>query len=130
MNSKPRSHILLVDDDELFRSMLRITLTKMGFTVLEARNGREALELFEQEPPEVVMTDLVMPETEGLEMIRELRRRDPHVKIIAMSGGGRVGATDYLKIAKALGANRVLAKPFSNEEMYFALTELLGESTG
>jgi CheY-like chemotaxis protein len=122
------SRILVVDDDELFRQMLRTTLVKMGYLVLEARNGREATTLFDQQLPDIVITDLVMPEKEGLETIGELRRCYPEVKIIAMSGGGRISATDYLRIAKAMGANRILAKPFSNDEMVTALNELLGKS--
>jgi CheY-like chemotaxis protein len=118
--------ILLVDDDDSFRKMLRITLVKMGYDVREARNGKEALGFFEQEQPDVVMTDLVMPEKEGLETIMELRRKQHGVKIIAMSGGGRVSAKDYLRIAKAMGADRVLAKPFSNDELRLALDGLLG----
>lgn len=116
--------ILLVDDDDSLRTMLRINLVKMGHHVLEARDGRQALALFEQEPPEVVITDLVMPEKEGLEIIRELRRKHPEVKIIAMSGGGRATATGYLKIAKAMGADLVLAKPFSNDEMRAGIDQL------
>ena len=117
--------ILLADDDDSLRTMLRITLTKLGHTVHEARNGREALSLYEQEPADLIITDLVMPDKEGLEIIRELRRKKANVKIIAMSGGGRVSATGYLKIAKAMGADLVLAKPFSGDEIRAGLNQLL-----
>lgn len=117
--------ILLVDDDELLRKMLRITLVKMGYEVREAVNGVQALKLFEQQKPDVVLTDIVMPEKEGLEIIGELRRRDPAVKIVAMSGGGRGNSVDYLKIARVMGAKRVLVKPFSNDDMTRAIEELL-----
>lgn len=120
------SRILLVDDDESFRKMLRITLGKMGHQVVEAPNGKEALKLFQDSPPDLVMTDLIMPEKEGLETIRELRRSNPMVKIIAMSGGGRVNPGDFLKVAKILGANTVLAKPFTNEELTAALRDVSG----
>jgi CheY-like chemotaxis protein len=116
--------ILLVDDDESFRKMLRIKLTNMGHAVTEVRNGIEALKMFEVEHPEVVMTDIIMPEKEGLETIRELRHKHPAAKIVAMSGGGRVSATDYLKIAKAMGANLTLSKPFSNQELEMALAKI------
>jgi len=119
--------ILLVDDDDSFRKMLRLTLARMGHVVFEARNGREALRLYAQIPADVVMMDLVMPEKEGVETIEELRQKYPAVKIVAMSGGGRVSASDYLKIATAMGANRTLAKPFSNDELELTLQDLLGE---
>src|SRR5258706_7398782 len=124
------SRILLVDDDDSFRRMLMLTLTNMGHAVVEASNGKEAIKLFEAAPPDVVLTDIVMPEKEGLETIGELRRKHPGVKIIAMSGGGRVSATDYLKIARKLGAAGVLAKPFSNQEMAMVLDEVLGGKPG
>jgi CheY-like chemotaxis protein len=119
--------ILLVDDDEAFRKMLRKTLTRMGYEVLEARNGNEAIETFEKEPVDLVMTDIVMPEKEGLETISALKRKCGGVRIIAMSGGGRVGVGDYLKVARMLGADHILAKPFSNEKMAAALNGLLGK---
>jgi len=120
--------ILLVDDDDSFRKMLRLTLTKMGYDVVEARDGKEALVLHHQLSPDLVLTDLIMPEKEGLETIEELRRVYPGIKIIAMSGGGRLSATNYLKVAKLMGADRILAKPFSNDEMALALSDLLGEA--
>ena len=119
--------ILVVDDDESFRKMLRLTLVKMGHEVREARNGLEAVALYDQEPADLVMTDVIMPEQDGLETIRLMRRAHPALKIIAMSGGGRVNATDYLRIATSMRANRVLAKPFKIEEMAAVLDDLLVE---
>jgi DNA-binding response OmpR family regulator len=116
--------ILLVDDDDSFRKMLRLTLVKLGYDVLEAGDGKEALRLIHEAPPDVVMTDLIMPEKEGLETIQALRRTHPSVKIIAMSGGGRINARDFLVVAKLFGAHRTLIKPFSNQEMTAALDEL------
>src|SRR4051812_5429477 len=118
--------ILLVDDDDSLRTMLRITLIRLGYEVSEARNGREAIVLYKQRTPDLVLTDIVMPEQEGVQTIGELRSQHAGAKIIAMSGGGRAGAAGYLKIAKAMGADRVLAKPFSNDEMIAVLSELLG----
>jgi len=120
--------ILLVDDDDPFRKMLRKTLIKMGYEVVEARNGDEAVKLYEQETVDLVMTDIIMPEKEGLETIDALKSKHLGVIIIAMSGGGRGSATDYLKVAKLMGADRILSKPFSNEEMAATLDELLGKS--
>jgi CheY-like chemotaxis protein len=119
--------ILVVDDDDSFRKMLRLALVKMGHEVREARNGMEAVALYDQEPADLVMTDIIMPEQDGLETIRIMRRAHPSLKIIAMSGGGRVNATDYLRIASSMRANRVLAKPFKIEEMAAVLTEVLGQ---
>ncbi|MFY9926104.1 MAG: response regulator [Opitutaceae bacterium] len=117
--------ILLVDDDDLFRRMLALILTKLGYEVREARNGKEAIKLFDDSAPDVVLTDLIMPEKEGLETIAELRQSHPQVKIIAMSGGGRVSAFDHLRVAKAMGADQILAKPFSNEAVAAALEMVL-----
>ena len=119
------ARILLIDDDDSLRTMLRLTLSHFGHTVIEARNGKEGLELFARANADLVMTDIVMPEVEGLEVLMELRKKEPPVKIIAMSGGGRVSATDYLRIARQMGAAQVLAKPFSNEAMMAAINELV-----
>ena len=109
--------ILLVDDDEQLRPMLKMVLERAGHTVNEAGNGREAMESYRQDPTELVVTDLVMPDKEGLETIMELRRAYPDLKIIAMSGGGRTGAQSYLELAVKFGANHILNKPFTNQEL-------------
>jgi two-component system, chemotaxis family, chemotaxis protein CheY len=118
--------ILLVDDDEALRKMLRLRLVKLGHEVLEAANGKEALRLCEAVPPDLVVTDLIMPEKEGLETIAQLRRLRPDVKIIAMSGGGRINARDFLKIAKLMGASATLEKPFSHQELAMVIETHLG----
>jgi len=90
--SKPKlamAKILLIDDDDSVRTMLRLTLAHFGHTVNAARNGREGLELFDQIEVDLVITDIVMPEKEGLEVLMELRKRKTAVKTIAISGGGR-----------------------------------------
>ena len=109
--------ILLVEDDEQLRSMLRIVLDRAGHEVQEAGNGKEALEIYNRRPTDLIVTDIVMPDKEGLETILEFRRIYPDVKIIAMSGGGRTGAQNYLQLAKKLGADYILTKPFSNQEI-------------
>jgi len=125
---KPMIRILLVDDDDLFRQMLHTTLKRFGYDVVAARNGNEALALHQREPFDLIMTDLIMPEKEGLETIRDLRRQKPDMKIIAMSGGARTIVGDHLKMAKAMGAAQVLAKPFSNQEMMEAIEATLGKA--
>jgi len=117
--------ILLIDDDDLVRAMLARTLTHFGYVVTEARNGREGLDRFRASGADLIITDIVMPEKEGFEVLIELRKVQPPVKVIAMSGGGRQNPADVLRIATHLGATRVLAKPFSNEELMAAINELL-----
>ena len=118
-------NILLVDDDEQLRTMLKIVLTRAGHAVKEARNGNEALQIHASNPAELMITDLIMPDREGLDTIREVRRLNPRIKIIAMSGGGRNTAGDYLLLAKRLGADYTLAKPFSNHEILSIVDALI-----
>jgi DNA-binding response OmpR family regulator len=117
--------ILLVDDDEQLRPMLKIVLERAGHVVNEAGNGKEALASYSRQQTELVVTDLVMPDKEGLETIIELRRSYPALKIIAMSGGGRTGVQNYLDLAIKFGANHVLNKPFTNQELLEGVRLLL-----
>ena len=119
--------ILLIDDDDSLRTMLRLTLTDFGHTVIEARNGREGLALFPHACADLVITDIVMPESEGFEVLMTLRDKQPPVRIIAISGGGLQSPTDYLQMAKGMGAAKVLEKPFSNEALMAAIDEVLAE---
>jgi CheY-like chemotaxis protein len=121
------ANILLVEDEEQLRSMLRIVLKSAGHAVEEAGNGREALELYSKSPADLIVTDIVMPDKEGIETIITLRESYPDVKIIAMSGGGRTGAQNYLELAKKLGANHVLAKPFSPGDFLDVVNMVLEE---
>ena len=117
--------LLLVDDDEAFRSMLRRALQRRGHDVIEAAEGGAALSALSGATVDLVITDIIMPDMEGIETIRALRRTYPNLKIIAMSGGGRMQPDGYLKAAKALGAFRVLSKPFDNEQLFTAIEEAL-----
>ena len=116
--------ILLIDDDESFRSVLNASLQLMGHTVTQAREGREGVECYKGGQFDVVVTDLIMPDKEGIETIMDLRKLNPAVKIIAMSGGGRVTSVDYLQIARQVGAKLILAKPFSYEDIRSAIEQL------
>lgn len=120
--------ILLIDDDELLRRMLRIALRHCGYEVAEAGDGRQGLKLHRSAPADLVVTDLIMPEQEGLETIQEFRRHHPTVKIIAMSGGGRFCARGVLPAAKFLGADRTFEKPFANQDLLAAIRELLAQT--
>ena len=113
--------ILLVDDDEALRTVLHRTLVNLGHEVIEACNGREALALHEHSPADIVLTDLIMPEKEGVETIMEFRKKHTAVRIIAMSGGGRDSPTGYLRVAKGLGADQVLQKPFTSKALAEAI---------
>ncbi len=121
------SLILLVDDDDLFRKMLRITLVKMGYKVVEARDGKEAMNLFKQKLPDLVLTDILMPKFDGLETTHALRKINPNVKIVVMSAGGGY-STDLLNMGHQLGANHSMRKPFTDQELTATLAELLSEA--
>ena len=105
--------------------MLRLTLAQIGHEVTEAAEGGQALELYGPGRFDLVVTDLIMPGKEGIETIIALRKMDPLVKIIAMSGGGRVTTCDYLQIARQVGAKKLLVKPFSRDDIKNAIESVL-----
>lgn len=119
-------NILVIDDDEDLRDSLQIVLEREGYRVFAASDGAAGVEIYRAEQTDLVITDIIMPIKEGLETITELHREFPDVKIIAMSGGGRVGVKNYLDWAEGLGAHRVLAKPFSRSEILNSVKEVLG----
>ena len=116
--------ILLVDDDDSFRKMLRLTFSKLGYEVVEAKNGAEIPKFPDDGKPDLVFTDLIMPGKDGLEVIAECKRTFPGAKIVAMSGGGQIVANDYLAIARRLGAVCTLHKPFTHEALIEAINGL------
>ena len=118
--------ILIIDDDAQILKMLRQILERESYDVTGASNGKQGLRLYRENPTDLVITDIIMPEKEGIEIIIELKRDYPDVKIIAISGGGRINPEDYLDIAKKLGANRIFAKPVERKELLNAVRELLG----
>lgn len=109
--------ILVIDDDALVRRTLLKMLRFGGHDTLEADNGVTGLELFRKEMPDIVVTDIIMPEQEGIETIVTIRRERPEAKIIAISGGGRMADIELLRMARLLGADDVIAKPFRAEEL-------------
>ena len=122
------ARILIIDDDDQFRTMLKTMLEKAGYNdIEEAANGSIGMKLFRQHPFDLVITDIIMPDKEGIEIIAELTRDYPRIKIIAMSGGGRIGPQSYLDMAKHLGASRTLAKPFKHSDLIDVVQELLNE---
>jgi YesN/AraC family two-component response regulator len=118
--------VLLVDDESSIRKLLRKVLESAGYSVLEAANGREALKSVRQRPVDVMLTDIVMPEKEGLETIRELRTLHPAVRVIAMSGAfdGR-----YLKTAAMMGARATMKKPVAPDELLRILEQVMAGRT-
>jgi DNA-binding response OmpR family regulator len=117
--------VLIVEDEKELREMLKISLTRRKFTVLEAENGRDAIVHFKPSITDLVVTDLIMPDEDGLKVIMKLREIKPSIKIIAISGGGKAGPGSYLSLAKALGANATFSKPFSINDLIARIEELL-----
>lgn len=121
--------ILVIDDDIQVRQLLRQILEREGYQVLDAPDGKKGLELYRQSPTDLVITDIIMPEKEGIETIMELKRDFPDVKIIAISGGSRVlDKENCLENAKILGALQIFTKPFDRKELLQAIQELLSNA--
>ncbi len=119
------SRILVIEDDDILRSLMRKMLTRAGFEVVEAADGSRATELYVEQAVDLVITDLFMPETEGMEVIRDLLHEDPQAKIIAISGGSSFDSIDYLEMALLIGAARTLSKPFGARELLQTVHQLL-----
>jgi DNA-binding response OmpR family regulator len=125
MAQKPR--ILVIDDEESVRETICENLADCGFEILEAVDGDHGLKLIEEKgPPALVITDIIMPRKEGLETIIQIRRNYAGVKLIAMSGGGQAKNMDFLELAKKLGADAVMPKPFDMAELEKTVRQLVG----
>jgi DNA-binding response OmpR family regulator len=122
--------ILVIDDEPAILLMLKKMLEKAGHKVDTASNGNEGIILFEKNKHDLLITDIIMPEKEGMETIIELRKKYPDLKIIAISGGGRINPEGYLPGAKLLGANMVFQKPLIQKEFLEAVAMLLNEPKG
>jgi CheY-like chemotaxis protein len=117
--------ILIIDDEPQIRSMLRLMLERVGYEVAEAPDGIEGIRRYRESPADLIITDLIMPNKDGIGMIIDLKKEFPKVKIIAMSGGGVNRPEGYLDGAKKLGATRTLTKPIDRDEMLKAVKETL-----
>jgi CheY-like chemotaxis protein len=117
--------VLVIDDNATFREFCRMVLEAALHVVVEAPDGKEGLEAFERERPDLVLCDLFMPEQDGLGVIRELRRLSPATRVVAMSGGGTRAKGDFLETARAMGASDTLSKPFGREELLEAVAKAL-----
>ena len=118
-------HILVVDDDDGVRSFVRELLKMNNFKVTEAANGIDGLKEFKGNIPDLVITDIIMPEMEGISFIRELRTHNKEIPIIAMTGNVHGRMEEYLNISSQLGANEVLRKPVKAEEFVEAINKLI-----
>lgn len=120
--------ILLVDDDETVRYSLQRVLTHAGYEVVEAADGQQALARFASTRPDLIITDIVMPEQDGLGLLNSVRSRNTKVPILVISGGGATMGMDYLLMAQTMGADAILAKPFDNNVLLTKVARLLEPS--
>ena len=117
--------ILVVDDEPELRDVVSQVLTGAGHRVTCAADGRDAIARLATETFDLVLTDVIMPEKDGMQVITEARRKHPGTRIVAMSGGGHIPREQYLKIATGLGAHAVLEKPFNNRELVETIEAVL-----
>ena len=120
------AHILVIDDEQNLREVLQKILTAEGHTVNTAENGKIGLELFKQDVYDLIITDIIMPEQDGYEVISAIRKKSPDPKIIAVTGGSRrMDVNDLMPTARCLGAEKVIAKPINYEALKLVVKELL-----
>ena len=120
------TRVLVIDDDKDLRRALCEVLSRAGYEAIEAADGRVGLACYREHPADVVITDIFMPEKEGIETILAIRHEFPEARIIAISGGGEGSRFSYLCYARQLGATRTLAKPFSPPQLLGVIEEMLG----
>jgi len=123
VNLAKQMKILIIDDDDRIRELFRIWLERAGFEVHEAENGRKGVEVQQATPVDLLICDLIMPVQEGIETITQFRNDFPHIGIIAISGGGKIGPDSYLAVAEHLGAWRVFTKPVDMSSLIEAVKE-------
>lgn len=117
--------ILIIDDEAQIRSMIRLILEREGYVVTEAPDGTEGIRRFRENPTDLIITDIIMPNKDGIGMIIELKKEFPGAKIIAMSGGGLNRPDGYLRGAKQLGAACTLSKPINRQELLRVVKDTL-----
>jgi CheY-like chemotaxis protein len=127
----PPLSILIADDEQEIRSLLEHWLAPLGHAVVSARNGAAALKLIAAHPVDLVVTDILMPEGDGLKVMEGLRKIRPGARVLAMSGGGHyMDGEDYLKIAQGLGADTAIAKPFTRDQFLAAVGRAVAKRPG
>jgi DNA-binding response OmpR family regulator len=117
--------ILVIEDNAVVRNTMMRILQSAGYDVVIANDGLQGVAAFRREQPDLVISDIIMPEQEGIATIRQILGENPGTKIIAISGGGRIGNTDFLQIAKKMGASDALPKPFDPDELLSRVTTCL-----
>ncbi len=119
------AHILVIDDESQIRLLLRQMLESEGHVVTDAPDGNKGVNCYRENPADLVIMDLVMPNKDGIETIGELKNKYPDIKIIAMSGGGRGNPDEYLRMAEQLGAAESFYKPVQKEELLKMINDLI-----
>lgn len=120
------AQVLIIEDDDSMRSVLKDMLERQNYEVMVASDGEEGLKMFRDNPTSLVITDIIMPNKEGMELIFEFQQDFPDTKIIAISGGGKGSANDYLNIVSTIpNVKRVFEKPFAMDEMLQAVKEFV-----
>jgi DNA-binding NtrC family response regulator len=122
------AHILVIDDNPEFRDILRAHLVANGHQVVMAENGERGLDVLERGDIDMVLTDILMPQRDGVEVLRECKKRWPALPVIAISGGGWIGAGELLGMAERLGADQVLQKPVRRDDLIRAVDSALREN--
>jgi DNA-binding response OmpR family regulator len=120
---KPR--ILLIDDEALVRNALQRVLERAGYEVVTAPDGQKGVQLFQELRPDLVITDIIMPDKEGIQTTLEIRALQPDARIIVISGGGRTRSREFLKLAQQLTGAEILAKPFEAAELLTKIRQAL-----
>ncbi|MBU1565384.1 MAG: response regulator [Proteobacteria bacterium] len=115
--------VLIIDDDYRIRELIRMWLEREGFEVFEAENGKNGVKAHRSSPVQLVICDLIMPVQEGIETITQFREEFPEVGLIAISGGGKIGADSYLAVAELLGARKIFTKPLDMPALIKAIKE-------
>lgn len=119
--------VLVVDDNDMIREVMVDLLSDEGYTMLEAENGLLALNVIEKEHIDLIITDIFMPDEDGIGTIFKLKKNFPDIKIIAISGGGQIKPDSYLEMAEMLGAIKTFTKPFDTEELLQYVNSLFGK---
>jgi len=120
--------ILLIEDIRVERKTLKRWLEKFGYEVIEASNGIEGIKRYNDHAPDLVISDIVMPDSEGIQLIIDLKKADPHATIFAMSGAGRERG-EYLSLAEGIGAVRSFVKPIDKDELLKAIKEFFPDKS-
>ena len=117
--------ILIIEDDTAVRACLESVISRAGYETATAADGRAGLQVFRSEPFDLVITDIIMPEKDGIETIMDMKREQKDLKVLAISGGGRAEPDNYLESARLLGADATMKKPFTHQEMLETIVKLL-----